>query len=100
LQQLLLVAVSAVRVHGSFSPFATTRPEHHIKVGMMCRPEERDLRHAARRALAEARAEGREGTALVEAATDAVAAVWAHVDREAIRAAVEAEAGDREPVPR
>jgi hypothetical protein len=67
---------------------------------MMCRPEERDLRHTARRALAEARAEGRTGAALVEAATDAVAAVWAHVDREAIRAAVEAEAGDREPVPR
>jgi hypothetical protein len=70
----------------------TNRPEHHIKVAMMCRPEERDLRHAARRALAEARADGRGGEALLEAATDAVAAVWAHVDREAIRAAVEAEA--------
>jgi hypothetical protein len=79
---------------------ATTRPEHHIEVEMMCRPEERDLRDAARRALDEGRADGRTGVALVEAATDAVAAVWAHVDREAIRAAVEAEARDQQPVSR
>jgi hypothetical protein len=79
---------------------ATTRPKAHIKLAMMCRPEERDLRHAARRALAEARAEGREGAALIGAATDAVAAVWAHVDRETIRAAVEAEASGRGPVSR
>ncbi|HEX6014793.1 MAG TPA: hypothetical protein VFY87_23970 [Geminicoccaceae bacterium] len=77
---------------------ATTRPEHHIKVEMMCRPEERDLRHAARRALAEARADGRTAAALIDAATDAVAAVWAHIDREAIRAAVEAEARGQRPV--
>jgi hypothetical protein len=55
---------------------------------MMCRPEERDLQHAARRALAEAEAAGLEGEALIEAAIATVAAVWAHVDREAIRAAV------------
>jgi hypothetical protein len=55
---------------------------------MMCRPEERDLQHAARRALGEARAAGLEGEALVEAAIATVAAIWAHVDREAIRAAV------------
>lgn len=56
--------------------------------GMMCTPDERDLAHAADRALAEARAAGLAGEALVEAAVDAVAAVWAHVDRAAIRAAV------------
>ena len=59
---------------------------------MMCQPDERDLRHAARRVLAEARAAGRTGAALVEAATEAVAAVWAHVERETVRAAVAAEA--------
>jgi hypothetical protein len=55
---------------------------------MMCRPDERDLEHAARLALAEARAQGLVGEPLVEAATDSVAALWAHVDRAAIRAAV------------
>jgi hypothetical protein len=55
---------------------------------MMCEPAERDLRHAAERALAEARAAGHGGEALVEAATETVAAVWAHVDRAAVRAAV------------
>lgn len=55
---------------------------------MMCRPEERDIAHAAERALAEARAAGLAGEALVEAATDAVAAIWAHVERPVIRAVV------------
>jgi hypothetical protein len=55
---------------------------------MMCRPEERDLAHAAERALAEASARGLAGEALIEAATEAVAAVWAHVDPALIRAAV------------
>lgn len=56
--------------------------------GMMCEPGERDLDHAARQALAEERAAGRTGAELVDAAVAAVAAVWAHVDRAAIRAAV------------
>ena len=55
---------------------------------MMCRPEERDLEHAARQALAEAKVAGHEGEALIEAAVAGVAAVWAHVGRDAIRAAV------------
>jgi hypothetical protein len=55
---------------------------------MMCEPGERDLVHAADRALAEARAQGLAGDALVEAAVDAVASVWAHLDRDAVRAAV------------
>lgn len=55
---------------------------------MMCEPEERDLAHAARRALAEAQAQGLAGEALVGAATEAVAAVWAHVDRDAVHSAV------------
>lgn len=55
---------------------------------MMCRPEERDLEHAARRAIAAARAGGHTGEALIEAATDEVAAIWAHIDRAVIRAAV------------
>jgi hypothetical protein len=65
---------------------------------MMCRPEERDLEHAARRALAEARAAGLQGEALIAAATDEVAAVWAHVDRALIRAAVLSRLG-AEPTP-
>ncbi len=55
---------------------------------MMCEPGERDLAHAAGRALDEGRERGLAGEALVEAATEAVAAVWAHVDRAAIRSAV------------
>ncbi len=55
---------------------------------MMCEPGERDLAHAAGRALDEGRERGLAGEALVEAATEAVAAVWAHVDRAVIRAAV------------
>jgi hypothetical protein len=65
---------------------------------MMCEPEERDLAHAARRALAEAETAGLAGEALVEAATDAVAALWAHVDRAVLRAAVEAQARRQNPV--
>ena len=64
---------------------------------MMCEPGERDLAHAARRALAEAEAAGQKGEALIEAATDAVAALWAHVDRTVLRAAVEAQAGLQRP---
>jgi hypothetical protein len=56
--------------------------------GMMCTPGERDLAHAADQALAKARAAGLAGEALVEAAVEAVAGVWAHIDRAAIRAAV------------
>lgn len=67
-------------------------------MAMMCEPEERDLRHAAARALAQARAAGLEGEALIEEAVAAVAALWAHVDPKAIRAAVEAEARDQRPV--
>jgi hypothetical protein len=55
---------------------------------MMCQPGERDLAHAARRAIIAARAEGHGGEALIEAATDAVATVWAHLDRTELRAAV------------
>lgn len=55
---------------------------------MMCQPEESDLDHAVRQAVAEARAAGHEGEALVDAAVTAVAAVWAHLDRAVIRAAV------------
>jgi hypothetical protein len=55
---------------------------------MMCRPDERDLLYAARRALAEARAQGLDGAPLIEVATDSVAAIWAHLDRATIRAAV------------
>lgn len=67
-------------------------------MAMMCEPEERDLRHAAARALAQARAAGLEGEALIEEATAAVASLWAHVEREVIRSAVEAEAQDQRPV--
>lgn len=63
---------------------------------MMCRPDERDLLHAVRGALAEARAEGRADRDLVEAATDKVAAVWAHVDRARISAAVQHALRERE----
>lgn len=66
----------------------------------MCEPGERDLAHAAERALEEARAAGLAGAALVEAATEAVAAIWAHVDRRAVRAAVAAVASRRRPGPR
>ena len=55
---------------------------------MMCEPGERDLAHAADRALAEARAAGLPPDAQVEAAIAAVAAVWAHLEIEVIRAAV------------
>lgn len=55
---------------------------------MMCEPGERDLAHAADRAIAEARAAGLEGEALVEAAVASVAALWSHVGEEAVRAAV------------
>lgn len=55
---------------------------------MMCEPDERDLAHAADAAIAKARAAGLAGDALVEDATDAVAAVWAHLDRAVVRAAV------------
>jgi hypothetical protein len=65
---------------------------------MTCEPSPEDLAHAARRALAEAREAGRAGDALIEAAVDAVAAIWAHVDRAAIRCAVAEEAGRHEPV--
>jgi hypothetical protein len=65
---------------------------------MMCEPDERDLAHAARRALAEAQAAGLAGDALVEDATDAVAALWAHIDRALLRAAVEAQARRQRPV--
>lgn len=65
---------------------------------MMCEPEERDLAHAARRALAEAEAAGLTGEVLIEAATDAVAALWSHVDRDVLRAAVEAQARHQKPV--
>lgn len=57
-------------------------------MSMMCRPGERDLRHAARQALAEAQAAGLRDEDLVEAAVAAVAAVWAHVDPGPIRRAV------------
>lgn len=65
---------------------------------MMCEPGERDLAHAARRALADAEATGSRGEALIDAATDAVAALWAHIDRELIRAAVAAQARRQKPV--
>lgn len=55
---------------------------------MMCEPGERDLADAARRALAEARARGLAGDALVEAAIETVAAIWAHVDPSVVRSAV------------
>jgi hypothetical protein len=55
---------------------------------MMCEPEERDLQHAARQALVDLQAKGLHGPSLVEAAVEAVAGLWAHVDRAAIRAAV------------
>ncbi|MEK0082013.1 hypothetical protein [Benzoatithermus flavus] len=64
---------------------------------MMCRPEERDLEHAARRAIAAARAAGHVDAALIEAATDEVAAIWAHIDRAVIRAAVQAAAAAEPP---
>ena len=65
---------------------------------MMCEPDERDLAHGARRALAEAKAAGLTGEELIEAATDAVAALWAQVDRAVLRAAVEAQARRQRPV--
>ena len=55
---------------------------------MMCEPGERDLDHAVRQAVAELRAAGHTGEALAAAATATVAALWAHVDRAVIRAAV------------
>jgi hypothetical protein len=69
-------------------------------MSMMCRPGERDLRHAARRALAKARAAGlRDEAELVEAAVAAVAAVWAHVDPAPIRKAVLACLAEEPPPP-
>lgn len=65
---------------------------------MMCEPGERDLAHTARRALADAEAAGLSGDALIEAATEAVASLWAHIDRAVLRAAVEMEARRQRPV--
>ena len=56
---------------------------------MLCLPDENDLDHAARRALAEAEAEGLAGAVRLAAATAAVAALWAHIDPDRIRVAVE-----------
>lgn len=57
---------------------------------MMCRPEEHDLRHAARRALADAAARGLAGEERIRAAVAEVGAIWAHVPPETVQTAVRA----------
>jgi hypothetical protein len=53
---------------------------------MMCRPEGRDLEHAIARSAADARARGLDGPALLEAVTEEVEAVWAHLPEGVVRA--------------